>query len=115
MNKESAIFEMVQNGKKIRRTHWCPTDYIHFKNGYFVNQNGKKDINSYSNDDTWELLGPTKVKMWQWVVEYENGLIDFTVFGVDEEDALKKDKEHWSIPPKRVIQRADWTEIEVRL
>ena len=56
MNKKEAIFEMVQNGKKIRRTHWCPTDYIHLKNGCFVNQNGKKDINSYPDHNNWELL-----------------------------------------------------------
>ena len=114
MNKSDAILAMIIDCKKVAGTDWEDGIYLYFNGISFINA-GDREVNiNIFTPYSWKIYQSAKVKMWQWVVEYEDGLTDLTVFGVDEKDALKKDKEHWSIPTKRIIQRADWTEIEVK-
>ena len=51
-----------------------------------------------------------KVKMWQWVIEEVLSPPELTYYYYKDEEGLSK-----IYPDARIIQRADWTEIEVEV
>lgn len=51
---------------------------------------------------------PKKVKMWQWVLQHEKNYLCMTVYF-----HATREKVEAEYPDYKVVQRADWTEIEV--
>jgi hypothetical protein len=109
MNKAEAIAAML-GGKKVRGINWEPEEFIFYKGSrFFGRMHFPVDIN-YTNCDQWEIYQEPKpkVKMWQFVIRNGNNRPCLTpeFYSSARDIALNG---HTT----KVVQRADWTEIEV--
>ena len=63
----------LYDGKKIRKTSWASSDYIHFKNDCIVTNTDnpwtRPFIGFYSNDDVWDFYHePLKIVLDEQVI-----------------------------------------------
>lgn len=115
MNKKEAIQAML-DGKKVQHEAQSPDAYRHIDGeGKFVGTTGgiepfeRMDLNEMAIG-SWQIYEDPKlkVKMWQWVYRPTGGRYTRTT------DRFFKNESgfHKGVIGK-IIQRADWTEIEV--
>jgi len=115
LTKVEAIKKMT-NGDKVKQLTMGADGFLMIgEGGMFVDEDGDiQDINMYPFHN-WSIYTQpkTKGKMWQWVYSFD-GIIDTTPFAINEEHAKHKAGCQYGQNTEliKIIQRADWTEIE---
>lgn len=57
MNKKQAIEAMMQ-GKRVSKTEWSRSEYIHYKDTHFVNERNKEENINLYHDENWTIYNP---------------------------------------------------------
>ena len=107
MYKKEAIQAML-DGKKVKhigdRRYW---EYL--DNAFYYNGTLRGIIGMYS--DGYKIYKPPKqkVKVWQWVIQIDPDSPRLTIHFYPNREAVE------STVVGEILQRADWTEIEVEV
>lgn len=117
MNREEAIKAML-DGKRVRGIEWELGMYSYYELTRvfpdfpfrLVYKESNQPLDFLYEAENWELYKEPKlkVKKWQWVISYTPHNEQLTIYFYAHADDLQK-----NMVDGKIIQRADWTEIEV--